>query len=88
MRPITLYNTLTRKKEHLTPLDDGHIKIYACGVTVYDHCHVGHAMQASVFDVLVNFLRQLGYRVTYIRNFTDVDDKIIARARGDEDTAK
>lgn len=81
MRAITLYNTLTRKKERLTPLEDGHIRIYACGVTVYDHCHVGHAMQASVFDILVNFLRQLGYRVTYIRNFTDVDDKIIARAK-------
>ena len=81
LRQVTLYNTLTRRKELLTPLEDGHVKIYACGVTVYDHCHVGHAMQASVFDILTNFLRGLGYRVTYIRNFTDVDDKIIARAR-------
>ncbi|MDE3270003.1 MAG: cysteine--tRNA ligase [Pseudomonadota bacterium] len=80
-RQVKLYNTLTRRKELLQPLEDGHVKIYACGVTVYDHCHVGHAMQASVFDILTNFLRKLGYRVTYIRNFTDVDDKIIARAK-------
>ena len=77
---IKLYNTLTGNKEPLVPLAEGHIKIYACGVTVYDTSHVGHAMQALVFDLLVRFLSHVGYRVTYVRNFTDVDDKIIARA--------
>ncbi len=78
---IRIWNTLTRRKEELRPLEDGHVRIYACGVTVYDDCHVGHAMQALVFDLLVNFLRSCGYRVTYVRNFTDVDDKIIARSQ-------
>lgn len=77
---IKLYNTLNGNKEPLKPLTEGHVKIYACGVTVYDASHVGHAMQALVFDLLVRFLRHVGYRVTYVRNFTDVDDKIIARA--------
>ena len=78
---IKLWNTLSRNKEQLRPLTDGHVGIYACGVTVYDDCHIGHAMQALVFDLLVNFLRTSGYRVTYVRNFTDVDDKIIARSQ-------
>ena len=78
---IKIWNTLTRRKESLQPLEDNHVRIYACGVTVYDDCHVGHAMQALVFDLLVNFLRSYGYRVTYVRNFTDVDDKIIARSQ-------
>ena len=78
---IKLWNTLSRSKEQLRPLTDGHVRIYACGVTVYDDCHIGHAMQALVFDLLVNFLRASGYRVTYVRNFTDVDDKIIARSQ-------
>ncbi len=78
---VKIWNTLTRRKESLQPREDGHVRIYACGVTVYDDCHVGHAMQALVFDLLVNFLRRGGYRVTYVRNFTDVDDKIIARSQ-------
>ena len=78
---IKIWNTLTRRKERLQPLADSQVRIYACGVTVYDDCHVGHAMQALVFDLLVNFLRRCGYRVTYVRNFTDVDDKIIARSQ-------
>lgn len=78
---VKIWNTLTRRKECLQPLKAGHVRIYACGVTVYDDCHVGHAMQALVFDLLVNFLRSCGYQVTYVRNFTDVDDKIIARSQ-------
>lgn len=78
---IKIWNTLTHRKEHLRPREDQQVRIYACGVTVYDHCHVGHAMQALVFDLLVNVLRREGYRVTYVRNFTDVDDKIIARSQ-------
>ena len=80
MLEVRLYNTLTRRKETLVPLESGHIKLYACGVTVYDESHLGHAMQATVFDFLVSFLQTIGYRVTYVRNFTDVDDKIIKRA--------
>ncbi len=75
-----LYNSLTRKKEELVPLREGEVSIYACGVTVYDDCHVGHARGAVFFDVLRRFLEHRGLKVTYVRNFTDVDDKIIRRA--------
>lgn len=81
MRQIKVTNTLTGKKETLKPVEEGHIKIYACGVTVYDHCHIGHAMQAIYFDVIRNYLKFAGYKVTYVRNYTDVDDKIINKAR-------
>jgi len=72
---------LTRRKEALKTLENQHVKIYACGVTVYDHCHIGHAMQAIFFDVIRQYLKFAGYRVTYVRNYTDVDDKIINRAQ-------
>jgi cysteinyl-tRNA synthetase len=78
---LRLYNTATRMKEDFRPLKEGQIGIYACGVTVYDLCHVGHARSAIIFDVLVRYLRARGFKVTYVRNFTDVDDKIIDRAR-------
>jgi cysteinyl-tRNA synthetase len=78
---LTLYNTATRSRENFVPLEPGKVGIYVCGVTVYDLCHIGHARSAIVFDVLVRYLRALGNSVTYVRNFTDVDDKIIARAR-------
>ncbi|HBF42674.1 MAG TPA: cysteine--tRNA ligase [Desulfobacteraceae bacterium] len=77
---IRLYNTATRKKEIFYPLVEGKVGIYVCGVTVYDLCHIGHARSAIVFDVLVRFLRVRGFDVTYVRNFTDVDDKIIKKA--------
>ena len=77
---IKLYNTLTRKKEVFQPIQDGKIGIYACGVTAYDVCHVGHARSAVVFDMITKYLRYRGFEVTYVKNFTDVDDKIIARA--------
>lgn len=77
---IRVYNTLTRKKEDLTPINEDHVKMYACGVTVYDDCHIGHAMQAVYFDVIREFMEYVGYKVTYVRNYTDVDDKIIDRA--------
>ena len=80
MQDIKITNTLTGKKENLVPHQPGHIKIYACGVTVYDHCHIGHAMQAIYFDVIRNYLKFAGYNVTYVRNYTDVDDKIIKKA--------
>lgn len=79
--PMRLYNTATRQKEEFKPLHEGQVGLYACGVTVYDLCHVGHARSTIVFDVLVRHLRAQGFKVTYVRNFTDVDDKIIDRAR-------
>lgn len=81
MRTIYVTNTLNGKKEPLTPLQPGKIGMYACGVTVYDYCHIGHALQAIFFDVVRRYLTYAGYQVTYVRNFTDVDDKIINRAK-------
>jgi len=77
---IKIHNTLTRKKEVFTPLEPNHVKIYVCGITSYDYCHIGHARSALVFDMIVSYFRYRGYKVTYIRNFTDIDDKIITRA--------
>jgi cysteinyl-tRNA synthetase len=76
-----LYNTLTRKKEPFSPLVEGEVRMYVCGPTVYDLSHLGHARKEVVFDVMVRYLRFLGFRVHYIRNITDVDDKIITRAK-------
>lgn len=78
--PVKIYNTLTRKKEELRPLEEGHVKLYVCGITSYDYCHIGHARSALIFDMVVRYLRYRGYRVTFVRNFTDIDDKIISRA--------
>jgi cysteinyl-tRNA synthetase len=77
---LKVYNTLSRSKEGFAPLVANRVGMYVCGVTVYDHCHVGHARVMVVFDVIYRWLRQLGYDVNYVRNFTDVDDKIIKRA--------
>jgi len=79
--PLKLTNTLTGKKEEFRPLKASCVTLYVCGVTVYDDCHIGHARGAVVFDVLRRFLAHAGFTVTYIRNITDVDDKIIERAR-------
>ncbi len=78
---MRIFNTLTGKKEEFIPLEDGKVKIYVCGVTVYDYCHVGHARSAIVFDVIRRYFKYRGYDVTFVRNFTDVDDKIIKKAR-------
>ncbi len=78
---LRVYNTMTQKKEEFVPLQKGRVGIYACGVTVYDLCHIGHARSAVVFDVIYRYHRYKGYEVTYVRNFTDVDDKIINRAQ-------
>lgn len=77
---LQVYNTLTKKKDEFVPLEPGKIRLYVCGITVYDYCHIGHARSVIVFDVIYRFLLQLGYRVSYVRNFTDIDDKIIRRA--------
>jgi len=78
---LRLYNTLTQTLEAFEPLIPGHVRMYTCGVTVYDLCHIGHVRSALVFDVIRRYLEYSGYRVTLVRNFTDVDDKIIDRAR-------
>jgi cysteinyl-tRNA synthetase len=75
-----IFNTATRKKEIFQPIKEGAIGIYVCGITAYDVCHIGHARAAIVFDVVVRYLRSKGYEVTYVKNFTDIDDKIINRA--------
>lgn len=77
---ITLFNTLTRKKESFEPIQPGHVGMYVCGVTTYDYCHIGHARTYVAFDIVVRYLRKLGYNVSYVRNITDLDDKIIKRA--------
>ena len=83
---MKIYNTLTGRKEEFVPLIPNKVKIYACGVTVYDHCHIGHARNAVVFDVIRRYLRYKGFDVTYVRNFTDIDDKIINRAKQEGST--
>ena len=78
---MKIYNSLTRKKEEFIPLEEGKVKMYACGITVSGEAHIGHAFQAIVYDIFRKFLEKQGYQVTYARNYTDVDDKIIARSK-------
>ncbi len=78
---LTIYNSLTRKKEHFQPIDAGKVRMYVCGMTVYDYCHLGHARVMVVFDMVTRWLRASGLDVTYVRNITDIDDKIIRRAQ-------
>ncbi|MDP6617998.1 MAG: class I tRNA ligase family protein, partial [Nitrospinota bacterium] len=78
---LHLFNTLSRKLETFEPLTPNRVGIYVCGVTVYDDVHLGHARAALSFEIIRRYLRFTGYEVTYVRNFTDVDDKIIARAQ-------
>jgi len=90
---LQIYNTLTQQKEKFTPIDPGKVRMYVCGITTYDYCHLGHGRMLVVFDVIVRFLRASGLDVTYVRNITDIDDKIINRANElgiafDELTAK
>ncbi len=80
-RSFRIYNSLSRTMEDFVPLEPGKIKLYVCGMTVYDHAHVGHARAMVVFDAFVRYLRSSGWEVTFVRNFTDVDDKIIRRAK-------
>ncbi|NBO81656.1 MAG: cysteine--tRNA ligase [Betaproteobacteria bacterium] len=77
---MKIFNTLSRSKEELVTLDPGHVRMYVCGMTVYDYCHVGHARVMVVFDMVTRWLRASGLTVTYVRNITDIDDKIIRRA--------
>ncbi len=78
---LEIFNSLSGGKEPFEPIEPGRVRMYVCGMTVYDHCHLGHARVMVVFDLVVRYLRSRGYRVHYVRNITDIDDKIIDRAR-------
>ena len=77
---MKLYNTMTQQKEEFVPIEPGKVKMYACGPTVYNYIHVGNARPIIMFDVLRRYFEYRGYEVTFVQNFTDVDDKIIKRA--------
>ncbi len=77
---LRIHNTLSRAVQDFVPLEPGHVRMYVCGITIYDFCHVGHARMMIAFDVIYRWLRATGYRVTYVRNVTDIEDKIIRRA--------
>ena len=83
---LNLYNTLARRKEVFTPIEPGKVRMYVCGMTVYDYCHLGHARVLVVFDMITRWLRASGLEVTYVRNITDIDDKIIKRAQDNGET--
>jgi len=78
---MRIHNTMTGKKEEFVPVNPGQVQMYVCGITVYDHCHIGHARSAIIFDVMRRYLKYKGFVVTFIKNFTDIDDKIINRAK-------
>ena len=77
---LKIFNTLSRQKEEFKPIHAGEVGMYVCGVTIYDLCHIGHGRTFVSFDVVARYLRYLGYNLKYVRNVTDVDDKIIKRA--------
>src|SRR3981081_3921795 len=77
---LRIHNSLTSEKEEFTPLRANEVRMYVCGMTVYDYIHIGHARMLTVFDLVQRYLRSRGYKVTYVRNITDIDDKIIQRA--------
>jgi len=77
---LRIHNTLSRATEDFTPMVPGHVRLYVCGITIYDYCHMGHARFMIAFDVAQRWMKTLGYRVTYVRNITDIDDKIIKRS--------
>ncbi len=85
---LRIHNTLTRDLQTFAPLQAGHVRMYVCGMTVYDFCHIGHARSMVAFDVVQRWLKQSGYQVTYIRNITDIDDKIIRRATDNGETIR
>ena len=76
---LKIYNTLTRDKQDFTPIEPNKVRMYVCGMTVYDYCHLGHARVMVVFDMVYRWFKASGYDITYVRNITDIDDKIIKR---------
>ena len=85
---LKIHNTLTRSKQDFNPIEPGHVRMYVCGMTVYDYCHLGHARVMVVFDMVARWLRAAGYQVTYVRNITDIDDKIIKRAAENKESIR
>ncbi len=85
---LKIHNTLARVKQVFTPIETGLVRLYVCGMTVYDYCHLGHGRVLVVFDMVARWLRASGYRVVYVRNITDIDDKIIRRARDNGETVR
>ena len=85
---LRIYNTLSRALEPFSPIEPGHVRMYVCGITVYDLCHVGHARANVAFDVVQRWLKASGYRVTFVRNITDIEDKIIRRAVENGETVR
>ena len=85
---LRIYNTLSRALEVFSPLEAGHVRLYVCGITVYDLCHVGHARANIAFDVVRRWFQTSGLKVTFVRNITDIDDKIIRRAVENGETIK
>ena len=83
---LSIYNSLSNSKETFKPIKAGEIRMYVCGMTVYDFCHLGHARMLVVFDAIFRYLKASGFDVTYVRNITDVDDKIIKRAIENNET--
>lgn len=83
---LKIYNTLTRDKQEFVPIEPGKVRMYVCGMTVYDYCHLGHARVMVIFDLVQRWLRASGYAVTYVRNITDIDDKIIKRAQENQES--
>ena len=81
---LILYNTLTNHLEFFEPLEQGKVTMYCCGITAYDYCHLGHARTCIIWDVVRRYLRWCGYEVKYVQNFTDIDDKILNRARQEQ----
>src|SRR6202451_180155 len=78
---LKIHNSLTGEKQAFVPLRANQVRMYVCGITVYDYIHIGHARMLTVFDLVQRYLRSLGYQVTFVRNITDIDDKIIERAK-------
>ena len=85
---MKIYNTLTRQKEEFIPIEPGKAKVYACGPTVYNYIHIGNARPICVFDTLRRYLEYRGYEVTFVQNFTDIDDKLIKKAAEEGITVK
>ncbi|MBK7005328.1 MAG: cysteine--tRNA ligase [Burkholderiales bacterium] len=85
---LRIFNTLSRALQHFSPIEAGHVRMYVCGMTVYDYCHLGHARAMVAFDVVQRWLKVSGFRVTYVRNVTDIDDKIIRRALDNKESIR
>ena len=85
MNPLKIYNTLAREKQVFAPIEPGKVRMYVCGMTIYDYCHIGHARMMMAFDVVYRWLKASDYQVTYVRNITDIDDKIIKRAQQNQE---